>query len=241
MPERDISELEAALGHAFAEPKLLSQALTHASAAAGNMPDNERLEFLGDAVVGLAVNDHLYRCFTKCAEGTLTRIKSAVVSAIALARRARALRLDEFALLGRGMPQGDALSDAVLANLFEGVVGAVYLDAGYDRAAEFVVGQLIDEIDAAAEAGGDWNHKAALQQLATRRFGELPRYRIVSATGPDHGKVFEVEAVVAGRAFPSATGRSKKEAEQGAAANALGELREKGKEDADRDVPQEEE
>ena len=225
MAGKDLTELESGLGLSFKNLSLLRQAVTHASSTGGAGPDNERLEFLGDAVVGLAVNDHLYRCYTQCEEGILTQIKSAVVSAPALARRARALGLAGFARLGKGMPAGEALSDAVLANLFESVVGALYIDAGFERAREFVLDQLLDEIEAAAALGPERNFKAALQELAVTRVGELPRYRVVSEAGPDHKKVFEVEAMVAGRPFEAACGRTKKEAEQRAAANALETLR----------------
>ncbi len=221
MAERDLRELETVLGHSFSNPSLLAQAMTHASSTGGAAPDNERLEFLGDAVVALAVNDHLYRCYTQCAEGVLTQIKSTVVSASALARRARSLGLAEFARLGRGMPQPVDLSDAVLANLFEGVVGALHLDAGFEKAREFVLGELLGEIESAASLGPERNYKAALQQFAASRFGGLPSYRVVSEAGPDHDKVFEVEAVVAGRTFGAARGRTKKETEQRAAAIAL--------------------
>jgi ribonuclease-3 len=172
-------------------------------------------------VVGLAVNDHLYRIYTQCAEGRLTQIKSTVVSAAALARRARELGLADFARLGKGMPRIEALSDSVLANLFEAVVGALYIDEGFERAREFVLDQLLEEIESTADLGPGGNFKAALQQLAMGRFGELPRYRVVSEAGPDHAKVFEVEAVVAGRAFPAGRGRTKKDAEQLAAEKAL--------------------
>ncbi|MHC4252650.1 MAG: ribonuclease III [Planctomycetota bacterium] len=228
MADVQTGDLEGAMGHVFARGALLKQALTHASSTGGVGPDNERLEFLGDAVVGLAVNDHLYRCFTACEEGFLTQVKSHVVSATALARRARALRLAEFARLGRGMPSGDNLSDSVLANLFEGLVGALYLDAGFARAREFVLDQLLDEIESAVELGPERNHKAALQEAAAAKFGELPRYRIVSEHGPDHEKTFEVEVVMAGRSFGAARGRTKKEAEQRAAAQALEAIRARG-------------
>ena len=221
MAEGDLGELERRIGHSFGNLALLRQALTHASATDGDVPDNERLEFLGDAVVGLAVNDHLYRIYTQCAEGRLTQIKSAVVSTPALARRARALGLADRARLGKGMPRVEALSDSVLANLFEAVVGALYIDEGYERSREFVLDQLLGEIESAVDVGPGGNFKAALQQLAVSRFGELPRYRVASESGPDHAKVFEVEAVVAGRAFAAARGRSKKDAEQRAAENAL--------------------
>ena len=221
MVEGDLRELEQRIGHSFGNLSLLRQALTHASATEGGVADNERLEFLGDAVVGLAVNDHLYRVYTQCAEGRLTQIKSTVVSAQALARRARELGLADFARLGKGMPRVEALSDSVLANLFEAVVGALYIDEGFERAREFVLDQLLEEIESTADLGPGGNFKAALQQLAMGRFGELPRYRVVSEAGPDHAKVFEVEAVVAGRAFAAARGRTKKDAEQRAAERAL--------------------
>jgi ribonuclease-3 len=225
MPEPSLKEIESRLGYSFRNPSIVMQALTHSSAATGPDEHNERLEFLGDGVVSLAVNDHLYRCYTQCEEGALTEIKSAVVSTSALARRARSLALQDCAELGRGMPAGESLSDSVLANLFEAVVGALYLDAGFERAREFVVGQLLGEIEAAAAEGEERNFKAAVQHLAVQRFGELPRYRVVSETGPDHEKLFEVEAIVGGRAFRPARGRTKKEAEQAAAGNALEALR----------------
>ena len=223
-PDTDLAALEERLGHGFENRSLLKQALTHASAAAGTGTDNERLEFLGDSVVSLAVNDHLYRYFTQSAEGTLTVIKSAVVSTSALARRARALELGRLAVLGRGMPRAGSLSDSVLANLFEAVVGALYIDAGFERARDFVMAELASEIEAAADGSGERNHKAALQQLCSRRWNELPRYRVLTATGPDHAKTFKVTAVVGERTFKPATGRTKKEAEQRAAEKALAEL-----------------
>jgi ribonuclease-3 len=225
MATHDLRELEARLEHTFAELSLLDQAVTHASATTGTCTDNERLEFLGDAVVTLAVNDHLYRLFTRCEEGKLTEIKSWVVSAPSLARRSRALGLQEFARMGRGMPASGGLSDAVLANLFEAVVGALYLDAGFERAKEFVIAQLQEAIEGASLNRGEQNNKAALQKLAAVRFGELPRYRLVSQEGPDHDKVFEVLAVIGERSFSAARGRTKKEAEQRAAGKALDEIR----------------
>ena len=222
----DLTEIEERLGHGFAAGSLLRQALTHASATTGAWSDNERLEFLGDAVVSLAVNDYLFRCFTQCSEGTLTEIKSAVVSTASLARRARALELERFAVMGKGMPAAAKLSDSVLANLFEAVVGALYIDAGFVRAREFVLQQLSPEIEAAADGSGEQNHKAELQRICTRRWNELPGYRVLSETGPDHDKTFEVVAVVNDRTFAPATGRTKKEAEQRAAANALTKLAE---------------
>jgi ribonuclease-3 len=224
MPGRDLAELQAKVGHVFGNISLLEQAVTHASATVGACTDNERLEFLGDAVVSLAVNDYLYRLFTACEEGILTEIKSSVVSAVTLARRSRELDLGGYARMGRGMPDGAGLSAAVFANLFEAVVGALYLDAGYEPARAFVVEQLAEEIEIVAKTRGGQNHKAALQKLVSAKFDDLPRYRIVSEVGPDHEKVFEIEAVVKDRPFPAARGRTKKEAEQRAAENALNEL-----------------
>jgi ribonuclease-3 len=223
-PDTGLAALEERLGHGFENPSLLRQALTHASAAAGTDTDNERLEFLGDSVISLAVNDHLYRYFTQSAEGTLTVIKSAVVSTSSLARRARSLDLGGLAFLGKGMPRARCLSDSVLANLFEAVVGALYIDAGFERARDFVMAELASEIEDAADGPGERNYKAALQQLCTRRWNELPRYRVLTATGPDHAKTFKVAAAVGERTFQPASGRTKKEAEQRAAEKALAEL-----------------
>jgi ribonuclease-3 len=223
-PDTDLAALEERIGHGFENCSLLRQALTHASAATGTGSDNERLEFLGDSVVSLAVNDHLYRYFTQSAEGTLTVIKSAVVSTTALSRRARALELGRLAVLGKGMPRAGSLSDSVLANLFEAVVGALYIDAGFERARDFVMAELAEEIEAAADGSGERNYKAALQQICSRRWNELPRYQVLTSTGPDHAKTFEVAAAVGERTFKPASGRTKKEAEQRAAEKALAEL-----------------
>jgi ribonuclease-3 len=224
MPDAELKTLAERIGHSFAAEAVLRQALTHASATAAGGADNERLEFLGDAVVSLAVIDHLYRYFTQCAEGTLTEIKSIVVSTQALARRARALELHRFAVMGKGMPSARRLSDSVLANLFEAVVGALYIDAGFDRARDFVLEQLAGEIEAVADGAGEHNHKAELQHLCTRRWNELPHYRVLSEAGPDHAKTFRVAAVVGERSFRAGVGRTKKEAEQQAAEKALRSL-----------------
>lgn len=217
--EELVRQAEARIGRHFTNGSLLVQALTHASASNGD-GGNRRLEFLGDSVVSLAVSDHLYRSYSDCREGRLTEIKSAVVSTATLARRAAALGLAEFARLGKGMDLHE-LSDAVLANLFESLVGAIYIDAGYQAAYDFVLTQLADEIKAAAETPKKHNPKAALQKLATVRLGKPPQYRLVSVDGPEHGKVFEVEVAIGGRVLAAARGRTKKEAEQRAASEAL--------------------
>ena len=209
------------------DPGLLRRALTHRSYAYehGGLPTNERLEFLGDSVLGLVVTDTLYRSHPELPEGQLAKLRAAVVNMRALADVGRALALGDFVRLGRGEEStGGRDKSSILADTLEAVLGAVYIDRGLDAAARLVhrlFDPLIDEA-AALGAGLDW--KTSLQELTATAALGVPEY-VVSEAGPDHEKLFTAVVQVSGVAYGEGRGRSKKEAEQEAAATAWRDLR----------------
>ena len=206
------------LGYPFRDPSLLDLALTHASTHASE--DNERLEFLGDAALNLIVAEERFARAARLSEGAMTELKASVVSRKTLARAARQLGLDQLARLGGGM-RGRALPGSVLANLYEAILGAIYLDGGYEPAREFALRTLRTAIDGAARDLEGANPKQMLQHLAQSRWGVLPQYELVDSRGSAHARAFLVRARVAESAFPSAWGRTRKEAERWAAHEAL--------------------
>jgi ribonuclease III len=224
-----LDSLEEALGYAFRDRALLEQALTHASFCNESreaLPDNERLEFLGDAIVGTAIAAAAFERFPDAPEGDLTRIKSAVVNGPALAEQARALDLGTRLRLGRGAALADRAGDtpSVLADTFEAVVGAIFLDGGYEAARAFVLRQLGPALDTAGAPGAAPDAKSVLQVACLKRDHAVPRYEVVGHSGPPHAPSFTVRATLPdGRAFTGA-GRTKKDAEQAAAAEAVRSL-----------------
>ncbi len=217
----DTSELRRSLD-VHIEPDLLTLALTHRSYAYenGGLPTNERLEFLGDSVLGIVVTETLYANYPDWSEGRLAKLRAAVVNAGALADVARTLGLGEYLYLGRGEETtGGRDKSSILADTMEAVFGAVFLDSGIDAARE-VIHRLFDPlIMAAAELGAGLDWKTSLQEVAAAAGLGLPDYR-VSDEGPDHAKEFSAEAVIAGEVLGEGAGRSKKVAEQRAAAQA---------------------
>jgi ribonuclease-3 len=220
----DPAELVVALGIEI-DPELLRRALTHRSYAYehGGLPHNERLEFLGDAVLGIVITDHLFRAHPDLAEGKLAKLRASVVNMRALAAMARGIGpngLGAYLLLGRGEEAtGGRDKASILADSLEAVFGAIYLDHGIDVARDVIhrlFEGLLAEV-AMAGAGLDW--KTSLQELTAEQGLGVPEY-VMSATGPDHAKTFTAQASVAGELFPASTGRSKKEAEQLAAETA---------------------
>ena len=215
----DLEALAERLGYRFQDPSLLRQALAHRSWCAefpGNA-SNERLEFLGDAVLGWVVADLVYRAHAALAEGQLTDLRKAVVNAGALAQAALDIDLGAQLLLGKGEDAaGGRGKPSILSDAFEAVIGAVYLDGGtqaaYDLITRLVGPQLVD---AGARIGG-FDHKTALQELAARLLVNPPVY-LVSEEGPDHAKKFHAVVRVDGRVLGEGEGRSKKQAEQAAA------------------------
>lgn len=221
---KPVEALENILGYAFDDDSLLLQALCHRSYANEQglplIDSNERLEFLGDSVIELAVTHLLFEDFPESAEGELTKLRAPLVRGKALARAAERMGLGDYLLLGKGEEQtGGRKKQSILADTFEAVVGALYLDGGFDVARGMVLSCLEELIHEIVRLGtGDY--KSDLQEQAAKRTGGIPRYR-VRDEGPDHYKTFHVTVEVAGKHFGPIPGTSKKEAEQGAARVAL--------------------
>ncbi|HOI53846.1 MAG TPA: ribonuclease III [Phycisphaerae bacterium] len=212
---------EQILGYQFSDKSLLVKALTHASVAPHYLDSNERLEFLGDAVLGLVVCEELFRRYPKFTEGDLTRIKSVVVSRSTCATVATGLGIDKLLFLSKGMETEGGLPSSLSACALESLIGAVYIDGGFDVASRLVLRLMEPEIDRVAEGAHELNYKSMMQQYAQHKVGQTPNYEVLDEKGPDHSKAFEVAVVLDGRRFPSAWGLSKKEAEQKAARRAL--------------------
>ena len=213
------------LGYVF-DAQLLELALTHRSFAyeSGGLPTNERLEFLGDAVLGVVVTDALYHRFPDLPEGNLAKLRSAVVSARALAIQARRLGLGEFIRLGRGEETtGGRDKSSILADTFEAILGAVYIDLGIEVARELILRLLDEQLTEAAELGAGLDWKTSLQELTAELGLGVPVYAI-SESGPDHAKQFIAQVVIAKNKYGHGTGSNKKEAEQESAASAYAEL-----------------
>src|SRR5262245_32975358 len=213
------------IGYTFREPQLLDSALTHASGADHRLSSNERLEFLGDAILGLVVCEKLFQQFPEQLEGDLTKLKSIVVSRQTCAKISQALGLREFLVLGKGMTTHPAVPPSVLSDVLESLIAAVYLDGGIVAAREFVLGYFGPEIESAASGDLGGNYKSLVQQFAQREHGVTPTYHLLDEKGPDHSKCFKMTAQIGPTRFPAAWGRSKKESEQRAAQNAICQLR----------------
>jgi ribonuclease-3 len=220
--DRDIDALGARLGHQFADTELLNLAVTHRSYCAENagFVSNERLEFLGDAVLGLVVTDHIFERFASMPEGELAKLRASVVSAATLAEVAAELKLGEAVRLGKGEDaSGGRHKSSILADALEAVFGAVYLDGGMAAVRPLILGLLDDRINRAAEGPGGHDFKTQLQELAARHFEQLPSYELRDE-GPDHEKRFFATVFLGGVAQGHGEGRSKKQAEQAAASTA---------------------
>jgi ribonuclease-3 len=219
-----LEKLEKRLGYVFRNKSLLISALTHASGAEHRLASNERLEFLGDAILGWVVCDLLFRQYPDYLEGDLTRIKSIVVSRQTCAKISYALGMQEFLILGKGMTTHPSIPSSLLADVFESLVAAIYLDGGIEPAKVFIEDFIGPEIELAASGEMGFNYKSLLQQLAQREQGLTPTYQLLDEKGPDHSKCFKIAAQVGAALYQPAWGRNKKEAEQRAARNALSQL-----------------
>jgi ribonuclease-3 len=211
--------LAARLAWDVGNPELFAQALAHRSWCAehpGREP-NERLEFLGDAVLGLVVTDYLYRTYPDLPEGELAKSRAAVVNSASLASTARELGLGNALFLGKGEDASGGRSKlSILADAMEAIIGAIYLDAGYSTVNAIVLELLGERLRESAKGPGDEDYKTRLQELCAQTYDELPVYRVADS-GPDHAKVFHAEVTVRGRSLGNGAGRSKKQAEQMAA------------------------
>ncbi len=227
---RALRDLEDGLGFRFEQIDLLENALTHRSFVNENpalaCKDNERLEFLGDAVLELTISHMLTRKFPDYTEGQLSKLRASIVNEQPLADLARRFRIGEFLLLGRGEEaSGGRIKSSLLANAFESIIAAMYLDVGFDRTAAFIERLFTPLIREGATASLYRDYKTDAQEICQVLFREVPRYTLVSESGPDHDKRFEMSLVIGERVIATGTGRNKKEAEQQAAKIALGELR----------------
>ncbi len=220
-------DLAGRLGHDFADPGLLVEALTHRSYCAehAGTPSNERLEFLGDAVLGLVVTDQLFHVEGALPEGELAMARAAVVSTEALAQVAVDLDLGRHLRLGKGEDAtGGRAKRSILADATEALFGAVYVDAGIEAARSVILPLVAERLADAVALPGEADHKTRLQEASARRFGQVPRYE-VSGTGPDHDREFTAVVRIGGTERGRGTGKSKKEAEQAAAREAFRSLR----------------
>src|SRR6185312_6360634 len=225
--ERAILEAcQQAIGYQFERPELLRAALTHTSGANTRTASNERLEFLGDSVLGLVTCKQLYLRFPEYHEGDLTKVKSVVVSRKTCAEFSRNLGLGKFLFLGKGVSNFGHIPPNIHADVFEALVAAIFLDGGWEAAKEFVLRFIDPEVERVALEAVASNSKEKLQHAAQRLYGSTPRYVVLDEQGPDHDKCFKVAADLEGHLFPPAWGRTKKDAELKAALNALTELEE---------------
>jgi ribonuclease-3 len=219
----DVDALSGVLEVAVSRPELLRQAITHKSAEQElNLPANERLEFLGDAVLDVVVAEHLYRAHPDLAEGDLTKLKAVAVSEPVLAAVARELDLGRYLLLARGEElTGGRDRNSILADSLEAVIAAIYLDRGLRATRKLILRLLAHHLEAIERHEHQLDHKTLLQEKVQEVHRVPPTYRVVSQSGPDHDRTFVAEVRVAGKVLGQGRGKSKKQAEQAAAREAL--------------------
>jgi ribonuclease III len=224
-----VNPLEERIGYKFRNPLLLAEALTHPSLRHETHRthfDNQRLEFLGDAVLQLVITEHLYGYFTAEAEGKLTKLRARLVSREALAVHAATIELGKYLMMGRGEEaSGGRVRNSTLADAFEALVGAIYLDSDLAGVRRFILGQAATELALLVEEPVDINPKGQLQELLQAISPRSPAYEVVSQSGPEHQKTFVVRAVWEGIELAEGAGRSKKQAETAAAVEAMKERR----------------
>jgi len=216
-----VQEVGDMLGYTFTDEGLLIEALTHASSAGHRVESNERMEFLGDAILNYVVCEYLFREYPQMLEGDMTKIKSAVVSRQVCAQVSEKIDLGSMLTLGKGISSHASLPRSISAAVLESIVAAIYLDGGMDPARRFILKQMEPFIHESAESAHQQNFKSVLQQHTQKHMAHNPIYTYLDEKGPDHSKCFEVCVEIEGRRFSSAWAASKKEAEQKAALEAL--------------------
>lgn len=226
MKENALEMLQESISYRFGQVKLLAMALTHSSFANEQGCDhNERLEFLGDAVLELAVSEELFNRFPDAPEGALTKLRAKLVSMPSLAEMAKSLNLESYIFLGKGEEsQGGRERDSLLSDAFEALLGAVFVDSGYLAARDVVLGLFAPRWPQEVEPPKVRDFKSRLQELTQREHKSRPIYRLMGSSGPEHEKLFEVEVALPDGRTVHAKGASVKKAEQAAARNALGLL-----------------
>ena len=216
-----IDRCEDRLGYQFTNKKFLFEALTHASIADSRLNSYERMEFLGDSILGFTVCEYLYQSFPNWLEGDLTKIKSNVVSRQSCGAIALEIGLDTAIVVGKGVGNQGNYPKSLLANAFESVVAAIYLDSDMDTVKAFLLPHIRRQVELSIQGNLEINYKSELQQYAQKHFRLPPTYQLCSSRGPDHEKWFQIAARIDKQIFVPAWGMNKKEAEQRAAANAL--------------------
>ncbi|MEK7485506.1 MAG: ribonuclease III [Planctomycetota bacterium] len=216
-----IKEFQEQIQYSFRSIKILQNALTHRSVKTSESPSNERLEFLGDSVLGLIASETVYQSYPNLQEGEMTALKATWVSTNSLATVMRHKKWERYFFLGKGILQTGEIPESVLANGFEAVLAAIYLDGGLIFARKFALDFLLKECLKNYENFQTHNYKTLLQQFTQVHFSMLPEYRVLSASGPDHQREYRISVIIEGTTYPPGIGRSKKEAEQMAAQIAL--------------------
>lgn len=219
-----IRSCEEKIGYTFFDKKLIKTALTHSSSTSDKRLDNERLEFFGDAVLDLVIREYLFHNYPNHQEGDLTEAKSAVVCRTSLAKASKKMDLKTSLFLGRGIGRKRGVPESLLADAYEAIVAAIYLDGGYQPVKNFILMTLRSEIPHAIEQASSANFKSCLQKFLQQQKRPLPVYRVLGSTGPEHSRVFEVAVLVEGEEMGRGTGSNKKTAEQEAARQALEHL-----------------
>jgi ribonuclease-3 len=223
--ELQMHECETVLQYEFSDRDLLRQCLTHASVAPTRLASNERLEFLGDAILGIIVCEMLFHQFPQQAEGEMTRLKSMLVSRQTCADISTRLGLDQNLLVGKGVSASGKMPGSIKAAVLEALIAGVYLDGGFEAVRPVVQRLIAPELERVTRSDHITNYKSLLQQLTQKTSGETPVYRVVDEKGPDHSKCFQVSAVIGPKTYPAAWGPNKKAAEQNAAQNAMRVIR----------------
>lgn len=235
--QQELIEFQEAIGFYFQTNSLLDRALTHKSYVAENghrVKNNERLEFIGDAVIDLIIRDYSWRRFPERSEGELSKLRSAVASEAALSKIGRRMDLGKYLHLGKGEESsGGRKKRSLLANAFEALAAAIYLDGGFDKAYEILLPILKEDIERVSLGKHHGDFKSKVQEYTQNRLGCVPVYRVIKERGPDHSKTFEVELMVNDEKLGQGRGRSKKTAEQRAAKEALFNLLRMEKQEAE--------
>jgi len=221
------SEIESKIGYRFKDRAILALAFVHRSYINEHRDidlHNERLEFLGDSVLGMVIADYLYRILPQNPEGELSYLRSRLVEASSCVNYIQKLDVDRYLLLGKGERMSEGRGrDTILADLFEAIIGAIFLDGGLEPATEFILVKFSDEIAAILKTP-EHNWKALLQDFCQKKFQHTPHYSVLSEEGPDHSKIFKIAVLVGDNELGSGSGSSKKEAQQAAAADAMSRL-----------------
>ncbi len=221
-----MEKLEKSINYKFADKNLLVKALTHRSFAKDINLSNEKLELLGDAVIELATLEYLFKNYPSFAEGKLSKIKAASVSTEALSSIAYNLRLYKYLKVGKGEAKRKvALNPSVLENTLEALMGAVYLDGGWEKAKEVILNLLKEKMDEIVKKDTITDHKTALQEITRKRFGTLPCYRLEREKGKEHQKIFYIGVYINEKLYGTGEGKTKREAEKKAAEEALRRLK----------------